>query len=64
MSTEIIKQYENSILELEQVKKNRILTDKRLNKLEKDCDEIKKNCDEIREYIKKCYIKHFLKLSL
>ena len=56
MST-IIKEYEKSILELEQVKKNRIANDKRLT-------EIKKNCDEIREYINKCYIKHFLKLSL
>ena len=50
--SEIIKQYENSILELEQVRENRILTNKRLNKIQKDCDEIKKDLYEMREYIK------------
>ena len=56
MST-ISKQYEKSILQLENVRKNRRLSNERLN-------EIQKNCDEIREYINNCYIKHFLKLSL
>ena len=52
MSTEIIKQYEQSILQLENVRKNRIATNKRLNKIQKDCDEIKKDLYEMREYIK------------
>ena len=56
MST-IIKEYEQSILQLNNVRKNRIANDKRLT-------EIKKNCDEMRQYINNCYIKHFLKLSL
>ena len=57
MST-IIKQYENSILELQKIREKRILTDKRLNKLEKDCNEIQKDLYKMREYINK-YIKHF-----
>ena len=52
MSVEIIKQYELSILELEKVRENRIVTKKRLNKIEKDLDENQKKLDEMREYIK------------
>ena len=51
MST-LIKQYEQSILQLENVRKNRIATDKRLNEIQKDCNKIKKDLYEMREYIK------------
>ena len=52
MSVEIIKQYENSILELDQVRQDRRVTKKRLNKIEKDCDEIQKELDEMSKYVK------------
>ena len=52
MSVEIIKQYELSILELEKVRENRIVTKKRLNKIEKDLDENQKKLDEMSKYVK------------
>ena len=51
--SEIIKQYENSILELEQVRENRILTNKRLNEIQKDCISLQYDLYEMREYINK-----------
>ena len=61
MSIEIIKQCELSILELEQVRENRRLTNEILNKMEKDCNEIQKDLDQMSEYVNKYYFKHFKK---
>ena len=53
MSVEIIKQYELSILELEKVREDIILTtNERLNKIEKDLDEMQKELDEMSKYVK------------
>ena len=52
MSVEIIQQYELSILELQKVRQDSILTNERLNKIEKDCDDIRKELDQMSKYIK------------
>ena len=52
MSVEIIKQYELSIIELQKVRQDRILTNERLNKIEKDLDENQKKLDEMSKYDK------------
>ena len=52
MSVEIIKQYELSILELQKVRQDSILTNERLNKIEKDLDENQKKLDEMCKYVK------------
>ena len=62
MSIEIIKQYEQSILELQQVRENRRLTNEILNKIEKDCNEIQKDLNQMSEYVNKYYFKHFKKI--
>ena len=59
MSVELIQQLEQSKIKLQKIRENRILTDKRLNKIQKDCDEIKKDLYEMREYINECYIKQY-----
>ena len=54
---EIIKQYELSILELEKVRQDRILTNERLNKIKIDLDKMQKELDEMSKYVK-----HFKKI--
>ena len=52
MSVEIIKQYELSILELQKVRQDRILTNERLDKIKIDLDQIQKELDEMSKYVK------------
>ena len=58
MSIEIIKKYEQSILELQQVRENRRLINERLNKIQIDLYEIQKELDQMSKYVKhlKIYI--------
>ena len=52
MSVEIIQLLELSILELQKVRQDSILTNERLNKIEKDLDENQKKLDEMSKYVK------------
>ena len=52
MSVEIIQLLELSILELQKLRQDSILTNERLNKIEKDLDENQKKLDEMSKYVK------------
>ena len=52
MSIEIIKKYEQSILELQQVREHRRLINERLNKIQIDLYEIQKELDQMSKYVK------------
>ena len=52
MSIEIIKKYEQSILEVQQVREHRRLINERLNKIQIDLYEIQKELDQMSKYVK------------